>query len=753
MLTLLVSCGGGSGGRSDIPAPGPSSPGTTPPPDTPVVPPDSNSPPVAYADALDLQVTISLVDINATGHPVVHFFVADDSNAPINDVSAGNVRFIIAKLQSSELGNLHGIWQSYINTIEMPGIGPGSEPRLQATTESGSAGTLVNNTDGSYRYTFEQAITSLSDFDENIVAQARTEGLDLSFDEDLTHRVSIQFSGGPVPANPSYDFQPSTGATSEILRSLIVATDSCNNCHENLAVHGGGRTEVDYCVTCHNPGSTDANSSNSVAFDEMIHRLHYGANLPSVIAGGSYQIYGFRNSLHDYSNVHYPRDHWECVDCHAGSATSGAIAELTSNGDNWNEYPTRRACGACHDDINFDEHYGGQSDDTACRSCHSQGGLSGSIAESHLHRESQAAQAYRFDILNISNTSAGEKPVIDLQIVDPTNDNQAYDIVNDAPFTQGGGASRIAATVAWSTSDYTNTGNEAIGASSVSVDVLSGAENIGNNVFRVKSPIAIPDGSGSPFVAASGSGAVTIEGHPAETLDGVLTQIPVKNALANFSINETDGIPGARRSIVAIEQCLNCHDSLSLHGNNRTDNLEGCATCHNPRNTDRSVRAAAFNPPTDGKQEESLDFKTMIHGIHAAGFRENPLQIVGFRGFSTYVYDEHVVQYPAPLQNCLSCHVGTSYGLPLADSVLAVTTDSGADMINPGDDKVASPAAAVCASCHDSDESITHIERHGGDFSTTQDFIDTGITVERCSNCHGPGKFSEVGTAHGLASP
>ena len=137
MLTLLVSCGGGSGGRSDIPAPGPSSPGTTPPPNTPVVPPYSSSPPVAYAEALDLQVAISLVEINATGHPVVHFFVADGSNAPINDVSAGNVRFIIAKLQPSELGNLHGTWQSYINTIEMPGVGPGTEPRLQATTESG----------------------------------------------------------------------------------------------------------------------------------------------------------------------------------------------------------------------------------------------------------------------------------------------------------------------------------------------------------------------------------------------------------------------------------------------------------------------------------------------------------------------------------------------------------------------------------------------------------------------------------------
>jgi OmcA/MtrC family decaheme c-type cytochrome len=148
-----------------------------------------------------------------------------------------------------------------------------------------------------------------------------------------------------------------------------------------------------------------------------------------------------------------------------------------------------------------------------------------------------------------------------------------------------------------------------------------------------------------------------------------------------------------------------------------------------------------------------LDFKTMIHGIHGADFREDPLQIVGFRGFSTHVYDKNSVQYPAPLKNCLSCHVGNSYGLPLADSVLAVTNDTGADMINPFDDKVASPAAATCASCHDRDESIVHMENNGGDFSTTQESIDNGITVELCANCHGPGKFSEVGKAHGLVSP
>ena len=123
-----------------------------------------------------------------------------------------------------------------------------------------------------------------------------------------------------------------------------------------------------------------------------------------------------------------------------------------------------------------------------------------------------------------------------------------------------------------------------------------------------------------------------------------------------FSIDEADGTAVQRRQAVTIQQCNACHSSLVLHGNNRADNIDSCVTCHNPRNTDRDVRAIAANPPTDGKQEESVNFTTMVHGIHAASIRENPLQIVGFQGRTTYVYDEDTVHYPGNIGNCLACH-------------------------------------------------------------------------------------------------
>jgi OmcA/MtrC family decaheme c-type cytochrome len=227
--------------------------------------------------------------------------------------------------------------------------------------------------------------------------------------------------------------------------------------------------------------------------------------------------------------------------------------------------------------------------------------------------------------------------------------------------------------------------------------------------------------------------------------------VPVPNALRYFAIDEPAGTPVPRRQVVELARCNVCHARLALHGDNRTDNIDGCATCHNPRNTDRAVRDIARSPPTDGKQEESLDFKTMVHGIHAAAIRGQPLQIVGFRGLTTYVYDTAHVRYPRRLADCQACHTPGSTALPLAAGVLGTTVDSGADRGDPTDDVVASPVSAVCASCHDSGAARVHMTTYGGDFATTQAFIDSGVTSEACTSCHGPGADDDIAIRHDSA--
>jgi OmcA/MtrC family decaheme c-type cytochrome len=442
-----------------------------------------------------------------------------------------------------------------------------------------------------------------------------------------------------------------------------------------------------------------------------------------------------------------------------GTGTVGDRTDLTltAQGDNWAEYPNAAVCGSCHD-----RSFGhiGRYEDTDCASCHSEGGRAGSIQDSHVIPAIEAGKRFKAEIIAIDQTGPGEFPRVQYRVVDPTNNNEPYDLLNDPVWTVfEGGASRLAIDIGWDTVDYTNTGAEDSSgevldhASTVSLNALTGTPN-GDGSYTIESFAPIPDGSKDPGIAANGTGIVGIEGHPAVDFgtdeEPDIQRIPFTNVTEFFSINEADGTPNDRRVVAELEGCLTCHSQLSIHGNNRTDNLELCVACHNPRNTDRQVRGIAQNPPTDGKDEESIDFKTMIHGIHAAAMRENPLQVVGFRGFTTYVYDTDHVQYPGDLSNCLSCHTDDGYKLPLTEGVLGTSIDTGDIHTDPTDDMVTTPATAACASCHDDAVATSHMESNGGNFSTTQKAIDDGEVVEECSVCHGEGRSADVGVVHGL---
>lgn len=744
LVVLLTACSGGGGGDSASGVePGP------PPPGGPVDPPPPEVPgtPSPYAEAEQLFATITSATLNDDNQAVVEFQLTDGRNIPITDLAVDNVRFVIAKLQGSEIGNLTGTWQSYVNQIETAGnVGPGTEDKLQATYERD--GEFVNNNNGTYTYTFA---TSLTNLPQDILDQAATEELNLDFEAGRTHRVAIQFDGSISTANPFYDWVPSSGATGNVFNMQIASTTNCNACHDPLNFHGGNRREVEYCVTCHNAGSTDANSGNTIDMKVMIHKIHMGVNLPSVQDGGEYAFWGFRDRKHDYSGLRYPQDVRNCVNCHVGTGTAPEDTNLilTAQGDNWAEAPSRAACGSCHENVDWDRHRGGQPDDSRCSQCHAATSSIGAI-QAHIIPVIEARKAFEAIIDSVDNTSPGDTPTVSFRVRNPQT-GEDYDILSDPAFANDD--ARLAVGLSWNTADYTNFGNGGSNASQSQVDALANATANGDGGFSVTFP-AIPN---SPFTA--GSGTATVEGHPSIPLDedgdgeAEIVDVPVGDAHAFFSITEPDGQAVPRRyasdQADVLAQCHNCHSTLVLHGNNRADNLDSCVTCHNPRNTDRVVRELpGCEPPSDGKSEESIDFKTMIHGIHAAAVRENPLQIVGFRCFNTYVYDEEHVHYPGNLANCESCHVGDSFMLPLADTVLGTTVDSGFDPTVSTSHTVITPATAVCASCHDGTEARAHMEGFGGNFATTQAAIDSGEVVETCNTCHAEGRANDAWEAH-----
>lgn len=727
-VLTLVACGGGGGSSAPIVDPGPPPP-ATPIPDPPSVP---DTPIADYASAKELIVTIT--NVTYTSPPVVEFMVSNEFGVAIQDLTTGNVRFTIAKLIPGTSGSASA-WQSYINRLKTPAVNPANPAAIQATYERG--GVLNNNNDGTYSYTFLTDIANV------------TSPMAVAYDPNLTHRVAIQFSGGPA-ANPTYDWVPATGATSGIETRDVVSIDSCNTCHDPLAIHGGGRVETKYCVTCHNPGTTEPNSLNTVDFKVMVHKIHRGKNLPSVLAGGSYLIYGYGDSLHDYSHLAYPQDIRNCTNCHAGTGTgTGSVDDiLTTNGDNWNEVPTQAACGSCHDDVDFAAHQGGQPDDSNCLLCHSEGGFKGSVANSHRNLIHEAMAEFKVNVLNVANTAPGQFPVVNFSVTNPLAADAKYNILTAPEFT----GARFVMGVAWSTSDYNNVGNDGTNAAYQTTNPLTNATAVGDGTFNLTSLTAIPDGSVAPFVPATGSGSIIFEGRAKKDvfLTGIPANIPLTFAIDYFSIDEADGVAVPRRQPVTIEKCNVCHDIKINHGSNRTNDTQGCVGCHNPRNTDKVVRLIAGTPPTDGKDEESIDFKTLIHGVHASGFRENPLQVVGFGGFSTHVFDQNEVHFPGRLSNCRTCHVEGAWRLPLADSVLATTIDTGIDILDPADDLMITPAAAVCSSCHDTSLAKGHMEQNGADFTATAASISSGASTEACAICHGPGRTADVDVMHNL---
>ena len=81
--------------------------------------------------------------------------------------------------------------------------------------------------------------------------------------------------------------------------------------------------------------------------------------------------------------------------------------------------------------------------------------------------------------------------------------------------------------------------------------------------------------------------------------DGSTNTIPITSQIAYLNPDGGDATP--RRDIVDIVKCNDCHGVLGFHGDNRVDNVQVCALCHNPNL---------------GRNGVAADMKVMIHKIH-----------------------------------------------------------------------------------------------------------------------------------------
>jgi OmcA/MtrC family decaheme c-type cytochrome len=723
LLSLVIAGCGGSDGS-----------------DGPSGPPGPEGPPgvIDISNATELNAQITGVTVSSP--PVVTFRLSDGIGREVLDLPADSISFTFAKLIPGTNGQ-PTVWQSYINRIEQPGVGPGTRPQTQATTENGSEGSLTDNGDGTYQYTFATDVTRV------------TTPVSVSWQPSLTHRVSFEIRGFAPVDNPVFDFRPSSGATGGLLTREIVKTETCNVCHENLSLHGGARFETRQCVTCHNPGSTDANSGNSVDFKQMIHKIHRGEDLPSVMGGTDYCIYGSRDRIHCYGEVGFPQDIRNCSNCHDAGDPD------TPDAANWYTMPTAEACGSCHDDVDFatgknhsETTPGGGivADNSLCAGCHTLGPSSPiEVRQAHRILPQEEAERFRYNILDVQFSGLGMAPLVTFSITDPTNGNRPYDLAVDREILD----SNLRFTTGWTTSDYFNAGSDSSPAQPDRTPIIDNGQ---------LNPAAVYNGDGSYTLAAgavpagtaipiTGSGVVTLEGHPVVNIGGTPTEVGPTTAAAFFAID--DSVPVPRRQSVDLARCLNCHQKLSLHGDNRNDNIDACVVCHNADATDINQRPA---PPTaDGKAEESIDFKRMIHKIHAAD-----IIVYGFGGSENDFTD---VAYPQRLSNCTACHTDDGFYPMLGNQVLATTIDTGADLSTPLDDVNITANTSACSSCHTGTSAAQHMVENGGSFDACQgasglvtvrvDNCGPGgtlgpTTTETCPICHGPGSVIDAAVVH-----
>lgn len=749
MVTLLAACGG-SGSTGPTGATGPSGP----------------SGPVARGAATSLTITISSVTIGQSSK--VDFKVADQNGIGYAGIPVSAFEVIIAQLVPGTNGDPDH-WQNYINKLTKPnGIGPGTTPAPQPKTDSGGA--LTDHGDGTYSYAFGANLMNV------------TSPVTVAYNASLVHRVAINIRSATLPPanNGIYTWIPQSGATTGFDADDIVDTASCNQCHDHLGAHGGPRQDVHECVLCHNPGNTDPSSGNKLDFNVMIHKIHDGANLPSVLAGGNYIIWGYGNSKNDFSTVVFPQNIKNCTKCHAPNDPAAPDSNYYAT------VPNMDACGSCHDNVNFAQgvsggHPGGVvTDNSQCSVCHAPTDTANacpglypcSVAQSHVIPTKVAARNYQYNIVSITNTAPGMTPVITFSVTNPQNGNAPYNLATDPTWNSASRAS-LSIDLAWSNTDYTNTDVNGVQIGNLTSQVklikvlnpLKATAN-GDGTYTVTSPIPVPTN-------AMGSGTVAIEGHPdidSTTPGNFNVTVPVTAVTQAFAI--TDPVPVPRRMVVAVANCQKCHgqnDGLALHGGNRTDNVALCVMCHNPNETDLSKRPAdpdatvngVNTAAVDGLEQRTIHFKYMIHALHGAAFRASnnpgdPYVIYG--GTPTDFSD---VRFPGILNDCTQCHTATGYTLPLPAGVLGTTVDTNATVQTAGNPATyygtptntaayerITPTAAACSACHNDALAKAHMQQNGASFYMTQSLINNGSTVEACALCHGPGRVADVSVVH-----
>ena len=450
---LLFACGGGCGGSSEDSGP--------PPPG-----PDESRSLLPTQDAPGVVVAILGVD-GGSGHG--GFFQPGDHV---------RVHYTLLKKNGGRW-NLHEMDSA---RILLSGPTFNYQRVIPEQSDLGTRSSQVH--DGSYYYTFADPIPAvylppLNDSPSFGTDDGERTGQDLL---DGTYTVGIAFGWDYVVApnafvdagNATADFR--LGGSAVFAHREAVNQDSCNRCHVDLRYHGDLWRDVTACLLCHTSGAEDANDPAiaggtpgvSIDFRVLMHKLHNGRHLPSVLGVTTrpngrrdysatpqpYLVADSDGTVHDYSTLGFPvwpnrtipmyRDRGyssltrpeqavedvirtgitDCSVCHGDPNPDCPGPPGPAQGGLAYAEPSIRSCYSCHDDMVAAYPYIAndppagmppQPDSSLCKQCHSpydpqcaSGGLNVEGAHKHPLKDPFVNHGLNFQIQSVAEAGAND---------------------------------------------------------------------------------------------------------------------------------------------------------------------------------------------------------------------------------------------------------------------------------------------------------------------------------------------------------
>jgi OmcA/MtrC family decaheme c-type cytochrome len=640
---ILISCRGAAGQTGATGAQGPAGPGgPSGPGGNPGVPGVVDAALYTPEQWEVLAPKAQITGVTMGGAPVVNFRLTDAAGYGIKGLggftsksstavltSYPNLSFALAKLVPAANGS-PSKWVSYIVTTA-PSTTTASAPGRPTTDNTG---TLVDNGDGTYRYTFWRNVTTVPTTLAGMTVVAPADKADLgnvAYEPTLVHRLTLQFSGAARgtgsntpngvtvassvnmknPVNLIYDFIPATGAMVAPGTDIkdVVSIGKCNECHTKLAFHGGGaRVEARYCVVCHTDqrkyGYAEAAAGTTTTYTgetrkinggaagdmtAMAHRIHMGTELTKtgyLYAGLAFEKMGY-SMLGGGQRM--------CIKCHQG----------VPQADNWKTKPSRLACGTCHDSVNWstgEHHEGGPAiADNNCASCHTAADVSTYHMGENLTAHNPAVPAglanFTYEISSATQSTAGGPVDIKFRIMRSTDGSAA------APITLLPAAAGMANPLtgftgspgfllSWALpqdgvatpADYNNLLPSGLPVASnfqpVSVSI---ANLLNTSLVPSRGTLTGPDSSGYYTAQIASAYAFPVGAKlRAVGLQGYFTQISPAYARHAISVIRTVTGDTTRRTSVDPAKCANCHEWFEGHGGNRVYTVQLCVQCHLP---------------------------------------------------------------------------------------------------------------------------------------------------------------------------